>query len=233
MLNITQFRTGDNLSYVLYGKKEALAIDGVAAQAILNFIEEEGLILAYIANTHGHFDHTGGNGALLKKPKARLLGIRDLIQKGEFDLEGQKIKIYHTPGHTEDSICFYTGKYLISGDTLFNGTIGNCFTADLRSFYESIKKLMVLPKDTIVYAGHDYVYDSWNFAKYLEPDNKSFDLYVKQRYNEHHVFSTLEDEFSINPYFRFNDEKIIAIMKAKGLPTDTEWDRWESLMSIN
>jgi hydroxyacylglutathione hydrolase len=216
----------------LYGQKEALAIDGVAAQAILDFIEDEGLTLSCIANTHGHFDHTGGNNALLKKSKATLLSVGELIQQGEFNLEGQTIKVYHTPGHTEDSISFYTGKYLITGDTLFNGTVGNCFTGDLRAFYESIKKLMVLPKDTVVYAGHDYVYDSWNFAKYLEPDNKSFDLYIKQRYNEQHVFSTLEDEFAINPYLRFNDDKIIALMKSKGLATDTEWQRWESLMSI-
>ncbi|MBN1665097.1 MAG: MBL fold metallo-hydrolase [Deltaproteobacteria bacterium] len=231
-MNIMQFRTGDNLSYLLYGKKEAMAIDGVAAQAILDFIDEEGLILSWIANTHGHFDHTGGNNALLKKAKAKLLTVYELMQKGEFELEGDKIQIFHTPGHTEDSICFYTGKYLVSGDTLFNGTVGNCFTGDLKAFYESIKKLMALPEDTVVYAGHDYVYDSWNFAKYLEPDNNSFDLYVKQRYSEEHVFSTIKDEYSMNPYFRFNDEKIIAIMDSKGLATDTEWHRWESLMSI-
>ena len=232
MLNIKQFRSGDNLSYVLYGNSAALAIDGVAAQAVLDFIERQGLILTLIANTHGHFDHTGGNSALLSKSKAKLLGVGELIQKGEFDLEGQNIKVYHTPGHTEDSICFHTGKYLITGDTLFNGTVGNCFTGDLRAFYQSIKKLMVLPRDTIVYAGHDYVNDSWAFAKYLEPENNSFDLYMK-RYDPAHVSSKLDDEFLINPYLRFNDEKIIALLKSRGLATDTEWHRWESLMSIN
>lgn len=232
MLNINQFRTGDNLSYVLYGKREALAIDGVAAQAILNFLDDEGLTLSLIANTHSHSDHTGGNSILLRSSKAKLLPIRTLIGQQKFDLAGEKITVYHTPGHSEDSICFYTGKYLVSGDTLFNGTIGNCFTGDLKAFYESIKKLMALPKDTVVYAGHDYVYDSWNFAKYLEPDNIAFDNYVKQRYHESHVFSTMEEEFAMNPYLRFNDEKIIAILKKKGLPTDTEWQRWQSLMSI-
>ncbi|MBN1381601.1 MAG: MBL fold metallo-hydrolase [Deltaproteobacteria bacterium] len=232
MLNIKQFRSGDNLSYVLFGDKEALAIDGVAAQAILDFIESRGLSLTLIANTHSHLDHTGGNNALLKNSKATSLRVADLIQKGEFELEGQTIKVFHTPGHTEDSICFYTPPYLISGDTLFNGTIGNCFTGDLRAFHESIKKLMILPPDTIVYAGHDYVKDSRAFANYLEPGNNSFDLFLKQRYDPAHVYSTLNDELSINPYLRFNDDKIIAVLESRGLTVGTGWHRWESLMSI-
>ncbi len=46
------------------------------------------------------------------------------------------------------------------------------------------------------------------------------------------VCSLLRDEFKVNPYMRFNDPKIIEILKKRGLPVDTEWERWQSLMAI-
>ena len=118
-----------------------------------------------------------------------------------------------------------------SGDTLFNGTIGNCFTGDLKSFYLSIKRLMTLPDETIIYAGHDYVRDSLFFARHLEPDNIDIDKFWNS-YNSDNVLSTMAEERRINPYFRFNEEPIIKLLQKKGLPHTTEWDRWQSLMSI-
>jgi hypothetical protein len=42
----------------------------------------------------------------------------------------------------------------------------------------------------------------------------------------------MADERQINPYLRFNEESIINLLKANNLPCATEWERWESLMSI-
>ena len=144
---------------------------------------------------------------------------------------GQNIRIIPTPGHTKDSLCFYTGSALIAGDTLFNGTIGNCFSGDLEGFYHSIRKLMELPEGTVVYAGHDYVRDSMAFARRLEPGNRAIADFLK-RYDPKHVFSTLADEKKINPYFRFNEPGIVTLLAKLGLPRETEWERWQSLMSI-
>jgi hydroxyacylglutathione hydrolase len=120
---------------------------------------------------------------------------------------------------------------LITGDTLFNGTVGNCFSGDLKRFYDSIKLLMGFPGETIIYAGHDYVLESMAFAKNLEPDNHDIDLFLK-KYDPDHVFSTMDEEMKINPYLRFNESKIITLLEEKGLPVATEYERWESLMSI-
>ena len=120
---------------------------------------------------------------------------------------------------------------LITGDTLFNGTVGNCFSGDLKRFYDSIKLLMGFPGETIIYAGHDYVQESMAFAKNLEPDNRDIDLFLK-KYDPEHVYSTIDEELKINPYLRFNESKIITLLKSKGLPVATEYERWESLMSI-
>ena len=232
MLKVKQFRYGaDNLGYLVYGAKSGMAIDGGAAEAILAFLAEHRLTLRYVANTHSHSDHTGGNGALLAGSQARLLTGADLSDGARIGLDSDQILIIHTPGHTRDSLCFSAGEALISGDTLFNGTIGNCFSGDLEGFYRSVKKLMELPDKTLVYAGHDYVRDSLAFAKRLEPDNRAIDDFLS-RYDRRNVVSTLAEEKQINPYFRFNEPGIVNLLARRELPRQTEWERWQSLMSI-
>jgi hydroxyacylglutathione hydrolase len=232
MLEIRQFRYAhDNLGYLIHGGTTALAIDGGAVGEMLSFTRERGLKLVYVMNTHDHADHTPGNGALLCGSGAMLLADADLPDGHRIDLDGSAVQVIHTPGHTYDSKCFYAENTLIGGDTLFNGTIGNCFTGDLRRFYRSIKRLMALPEETIVYAGHDYVKDSMVFAKYLEPENVEIDPFLR-RYNPAHVYSTIADEKRVNPYFRFNEDGIVAVLKKRGLPVQTEWERWQSLMRI-
>ena len=232
MLEVKQFRYGaDNLGYLVYGAKSAMAIDGGAADAILAFLADHRLTLRHVANTHSHSDHTGGNRALLAGSQARLLAEADLSDGARIGLDAGEILIVHTPGHTEDSLCFYTGKALIAGDTLFNGTIGNCFSGDLAGFYRSVKRLMEFPDETLVFAGHDYVRDSLAFARRLEPENRAIDAF-RARYDPQHVVSTIAEEKRINPYFRFNEPGIVNLLAKRGLPRETEWERWQSLMSI-
>lgn len=232
LLNVKQFRYGaDNLGYLVYGWKDVLVIDGGGYREMLSFIERKKLNLRFIANTHSHYDHAAGNSHYLNRPGVRILRYEELVREKEITMEEQKIVIYDTPGHTEASVCFCVGDKLISGDTLFNGTIGNCFTGDLAGFFQTIRRLMTLPAETIVYAGHDYVKDAMLFAGNLEPDNADIDLFLS-KYNPNHVFSTLQDEFRVNPYLRFNDDRILGILKKRGLPRGTEWERWKSLMSI-
>ncbi len=231
-MNIRQFRySTDNFSYLLYGQHFAGVIDGGAVEEILAFINAQGLELQFVTNTHKHADHTIGSQDLIKRSRAVFIDNLDLTDNQLITLEKEKIRVYHTPGHTRDSICFHVNSLMVTGDTLFNGTVGNCFSGDLKGFYRSIKMLMSFPDDTIIYAGHDYVKDSMTFAKYLEPDNKDIDRFL-EKYNSDHLFSTLQEERKINPYLKFNDPKIIAFLKQKRLPVNTEMERWESLMSI-
>ena len=232
MLKVKQFRYGaDNLGYLGYGTESGMAVDGGAADEILAFLGEHQLSLKYVANTHNHQDHTSGNGALLAATNARLLSGADLPDVGGIALDGGKIRVIHTPGHTEDSRSFHVDKFLFGGDTLLNGTIGNCFSGDLEGFYHSIRKLMELPDGTIVYAGHDYVKASMAFAKRLEPGNRAIVAFLRS-YDPKHVFSTLADERKINPYLRFNEPAMVTLLAKLRLPRETEWERWQSLMSI-
>ncbi len=69
-----------------------------------------------------------------------------------------KFQVIDTPGHTPGGVCFYSPKEkaLISGDTLFKGTIGNLSfsTARPQLMWPSLDKLAALPADTKVYPGH-------------------------------------------------------------------------------
>lgn len=122
----------------------------------------------YILMTHSHMDHTGALAQLksaLNVPIAahpadagRLPIAADLLPADGETIRFGNIHLtaMHTPGHTPGSLCFYTERYLISGDTLFPDGPGKTGSpADFRQIVESLKrKIFVLPDDTQVFPGH-------------------------------------------------------------------------------
>jgi len=155
--------------------REALIIDpGDEAKKILGFIAENGLKPKYIVITHGHWDHIGGNRELkerLKIPifmhKNDIFGLpygdspqpdRYLEEGDHFEVGCLRFEVLHTPGHTPGGISLYNvkKKALFSGDTLFFGTYGRVDLpySDEKAMYLSLKKLLALPLETIVYPGH-------------------------------------------------------------------------------
>ena len=78
----------------------------------------------------------------------------DVLEVGTLNIE-----VIHTPGHTPGSVCYLAGENLFTGDTLFVGAAGrtDLIGGSLNTLIKSIeKKLIVLPKQTIVWPGHDY-----------------------------------------------------------------------------
>jgi hydroxyacylglutathione hydrolase len=232
MLRVRQFRYGaDNLGYLVYGDRQALAIDGGAVASILGFLREHRLELACATHTHRHPDHTCGTADLVRETGAEMLHFDDPAGSTEVVIEDEPIRILPTPGHTADSICFHVGGFLITGDTLFNGTIGNCFSGDLAGFYRSIQKLLTFPDDTVIYAGHDYVRESMSFARHLEPACPAIAPYLA-RYTPTHVRTRLGDERSVNPYLRFDDPVIVDLLRQREMAVSRSYERWTSMMSI-
>lgn len=231
-LKIKQFfYGGDNLGYLLYAHDKALAIDGGAVDDIRSFLHQNHLKLTQVTNTHGHGDHTTGSRQLAQSAGADYIDHRRLTDGQTIDLGDEPVTVRLTPGHTTDSVTFAAEAFLVTGDTLFNATVGNCFSGDLKAFYHSIRLLMSYPAATRIYAGHDYVNDSIAFARHLTPENSAINAYAA-RYDKNHVVSTLDDELAVNPYLRFNEPDIIRLLQTKGLPTETEYQRWEGIMSI-
>jgi hydroxyacylglutathione hydrolase len=156
-----------------------------SSEWILRRIEELSLEIEVILLTHSHWDHIAEVALLkeklnvpvcihqddvgnLEEPGSDGLPLFFPIQKVKADvflfdgqvlnMGGLSIRVIHTPGHTPGGVCFYLSKekILISGDTLFRGTIGNLSfpTARPALMWDSLKKLAALPPDTKVYPGH-------------------------------------------------------------------------------
>lgn len=229
-MEIRQFRySRDNLAYLVSHGGKALAIDGGAVAAICAHAHEQGLEITHVTHTHAHADHTCGSADLVVRSGAKAVDHRYLAEAGGFDLNGLDIGVHHTPGHTRDSVVFECHGALITGDTLFNGTVGNCFSGDMAAFYASLATLMTFPPETRIYAGHDYVHDSIAFARVITPDNPHIDAYLRA-YDPAQVTSTLADELRVDPYLRFDAPDIIAFLKRKGLPVNSAFERWEGMM---
>ena len=83
----------------------------------------------------------------------------DVISLGDGD-EAVQLKVIHTAGHTPGSVCYYNQKAntLFSGDTLFQGTCGRTDfpLGDTEKLRNSLKKLSLLPGETMVYPGHGF-----------------------------------------------------------------------------
>lgn len=171
---IRQLEVGpmDNFSYLIGCPRthRALVIDPASDIAvILSAAASEGLAIDTIVNTHAHGDHTAGNTALKKQTGARIMiHARDaggypqadaLLTDGDEVAVGEiSLKVIHTPGHTPGGICLYAEGHLFTGDTLFVGDSGRTDLAggDRPTLGASIRRLMELPEDTVVWPGHDY-----------------------------------------------------------------------------
>ncbi|MCP3940448.1 MAG: MBL fold metallo-hydrolase [Desulfobacteraceae bacterium] len=229
---IKQFRySTDNLGYLVFSDTQGVAIDGGNPGDIFDFAGDNGIEIKYVTNTHFHQDHTCGNAALLEKTGAKFIDCRRVKDGRIISLDGEKLEIIPTPGHTEDDVCFKAGDFLVTGDTLFNGTVGNCFSGDLGGFFRSLKRLLAFPGETKIYAGHDYVQESMKLASTIEENNSDIEDYL-QKYDPRLVVSTLGDELRVNPYVRFNAPGMIDLLRDKTMPCKTEEQRFIAIMEI-
>lgn len=165
---------------------------------LFNALKEKGLKVAGIFLTHGHFDHIYGVAKLRQlshcsiyasEDEKELLGDENLNQSTAFgkvatvtpdyclkdgetvSAAGLEFKMIKTPGHTSGSCCYYfdDAAVLISGDTLFEGSVGRTDfpTGSMGKLVSSIKeKLFVLPDETRVFPGHGNITTIGDEKKY-------------------------------------------------------------------
>lgn len=166
------------ISYVVASGNEATVIDSTSdlESSVLKLVQDNGLKITNVVDTHMHADHVSGFSALVKATGAQgYLGAREGYElpgdvKVNMVEDGQKIPIggasliaIHTPGHTDGSMCFAleAGKtYLFTGDTLFVNGVGRPdlrdkadeFAGKLYDTYQ--QRLLKYPDDTLILPAH-------------------------------------------------------------------------------
>lgn len=169
--------------------KAVVVDPGAQADMILDILHQDGLALDAVMLTHGHGDHVGalkdlraavGDDlrvlAAAAEQEVLMVGEYNLtawtgtkytthanvmfkLPKQEYEILGERMVFYLTPGHTKGSCCYYFPRYgwLFSGDTLFQGSVGRCDlpTGDEEAILRSVNDvLMKFPDDTQVFPGH-------------------------------------------------------------------------------
>ena len=164
--------TSGTYTYLLASRRggEALIIDPVLerVERYLQLVRELNLRLVKAVDTHLHADHVTGLGALRDRThcitvmgehtKADVVSMR-VAEGDRVDIEGVRLDVLYTPGHTDDSYSFLLADRVFTGDTLLiRGTGRTDFqNGDPRAQYDSIfNKLMKLPDETLLYPAHDY-----------------------------------------------------------------------------
>jgi sulfur dioxygenase len=138
----------------------------------LQLVGELDVKLVKAVDTHLHADHITGLGALRdrthcitvmgEQTRADVVSMR-VAEGDRIDVEGLKLDVLHTPGHTDDSYSYLLDERVFTGDTLLiRGTGRTDFqNGDPRAQYDSIfNKLLKLPNETLVYPAHDYKGDT-------------------------------------------------------------------------
>jgi len=173
--------------YIVQSQAEAMIIDpGDEPERILRFIKDINATPTRIVATHTHFDHVIGVDGVRKATKIPFMIHRDdlpmlesmqsrvrqftgfevppppkvdgYLKDGELlELGDETIRVLHTPGHSPGSISLVGDGYVLTGDALFNQSIGRTDLpgGDLKTLIHSIReRLFKLDDDTIVYPGH-------------------------------------------------------------------------------
>jgi hydroxyacylglutathione hydrolase len=225
---------GDNYIYLYrYEQNNALVVDPGDADTVFSALEKYSLNLTHILATHHHFDHVGGIKELKRKTNCKIIGsdknsisLIDCVvsDSGIIAICGTHIQVIATPGHTQGSVCYYVqpsknrDAVLFTGDTLFIGGCGRPIECDASVMWDSLQKITALPDDTLIYPGHDYTEENYEFALTVEPDNNAVKKYLQmvqewqKQGNPTVVPSTIGQERATNVFLRSDDPEVKAAL---------------------
>jgi glyoxylase-like metal-dependent hydrolase (beta-lactamase superfamily II)/rhodanese-related sulfurtransferase len=148
---------------------EALLVDpAYAIEPYLEEAERNSVRIVRVLETHTHADHVSGHGRLVLEhgipvsvhPEAEATYPHDPIVDGDEVAAGSvRLRCLHTPGHRPEHCCFLVDGALLSGDSLFCGSVARPDLAveareGAEGLFQSLQRLLELPDGVAVYPGH-------------------------------------------------------------------------------
>lgn len=175
--------------------REALIVDPVLEHvpAYLEALGTQKLRLAWTIDTHTHADHLSGAHELAVATGARTAGspagsVHRALREGDVVRVGEiALTVWASPGHTADSLVLVLPDRVLTGDTLFIGATGRTDlpSGDPEREWESVRRLLTLPDETLVFPGHEY---------------------------QHRLSSTIGHERASNPRLTISREEFLRMM---------------------
>ena len=160
-----------NLSYVIgdlpTGRAAVVDPEPAGADGYRAALARHGLRVALVVDTHTHVDHVSLTRVLAAEHGCPLVMHADsqspratlrVADGDRLDLGATTLLVWHCPGHTRDMLVLLAGTRAFTADTLFVGAVGRSDLpgGDHRRQWASLRRLMTLPDETLVYPGHDY-----------------------------------------------------------------------------
>jgi len=223
----------DNYAYLIVDEtsKTCAAVDPAEAQKVVAAAEREDLKLTHVLTTHSHWDHAGGNADMVRLvPGIEVVGgkgdnaaaVTREVGDGDCVMVGAlKIGVLYTPCHTPGHVTFVAEDpdgpaCVFTGDTLFVAGCGNFNSGTPQQMYTAlIEKIGALPKDSLIFCGHEYTEKNLMYAQTAEPDNidigkKLERVRAARRTGAPTVPSTLGEEWMTNPFMRCREATLLA-----------------------
>jgi hydroxyacylglutathione hydrolase len=220
-------------SYILFDQDEAAVIDPRRdCEIYTELAKEECSKIKYILETHRNEDYVIGSLELQKMTSAEIghsnalpfkYGEHNLVDGDTLNLGGVKIKALHTPGHTNESICYVVypsqsdeSTLVFTGDTLFAGSVGRTDLYDKTNQSTQADKLFSSLHDKLVPIGdHVLVYPAHGTGSVCGHDISGMEP------------TTIGYEKKTNPYLQLGKEDFARKVSSETLVVPRYFKRME------
>lgn len=212
-----------NYAYYVETNDFKLLVDAGNFQEIEQALEKLGnKIPDYILLTHSHGDHTNGAAHLKEQYNAKVIAYSGWdLPMADYDEDKAAefgLSFLNLPGHTEESglwLLQYTNQpyAIFAGDVILSCGCGRQFQGADERLLHTMKTIKNLSNDYLLYVGHEYTLQNVEFCLEHFPDDTPLQNYFQEvqtmsMVGEPTMPINLGKEKQINPFLRYNDDKL-------------------------